>query len=1083
MPLNLHTSNHLEKLSEKIAHILSVPLANPFEPEVVVVQSKGMERWISLELARKHGICANIRFPFPNHFIHELMQRIVQDLPEKSAFDPKIMTWRIMSLLPECLERPSFADLKSYLTDPKAEIKQVQLSTRIADLFDQYALFRPSMILEWERGKDGHWQAELWRELIKKTENQHRAALGKTLIETLTGKSPVAELPERISVFGISALPQFHVEVLDAISQHSEVNLFLMNPCKEYWGDIVSDSEIRRASKRKKPADFNLELFHFEKGNSLLASTGKLGRDFFDLIEDFNCDVSESFVEPGQDSVLGCLQTDVLHLQDRFLRSAKKKLMEPDDDSIQFHSCHSQRREVEVLQDHLLSLFDQNPDLQPNDIIVMMPDVEPYAPYIQAAFDLPYDDPMRIPYSISDQSHARENDIIDTFFALLNLIGGRFGSSEVMGILESPAIRARFELGEDDLDLIHAWVRETRIRWGIDQFDRERMGLPAFSQNTWRSGLERMLLGYAFPVNEQELFRDILPYDKVEGSQANVLGKLAEFMELLFKMTESFSRKYTLMDWHVKLNDMLDTFFSYDNQTMYQAQTIRRSLTEMDDLEMVSGFEGEISLVEVRYHLETRLLSEGQGFGFLTGGLTFCSMLPMRSIPAKVICLIGMNGDSYPRMNQQLAFDLMAEKPMKGDRSRRSDDRYLFLEALMSAREKFYISYIGQSIKDNTAIPPSVLVIELMDYVNQNFQVQNGEIMDNIVKVHRLQAFSPEYFKPGSAYFSYSRENLEAAKILTMERKSPPSFFDAGLPEPGEEFLKVSLFDLYRFFRNPARFLLNQRLRLFLQEDIPVLEEKETFRLGGLDRYDVAQRLVQDLTSGDDIDVSRQIALASGRLSHGAVGQQEFDSLTEKVSRFVASTTAITGQKPLPPINVDIRKNQFRIVGTIEDIYPSGLMVSRFAAVRAKDQLRAWLLHLVLNEIGEAGYPKTTFLTGIDTATDGNWRAWRFGSLEANSKILERILDIYWEGMTAPIPFFPESALEYSLLLYQGNQQYFSLGKARNKWRGTRMERGESEDAYFHLTFGREKDPMDKRFQQLARDIYNPLLLNRQGLD
>ena len=343
MTLRLFTANRLETLAEALAEALRSPLASPMDEEVVVIQSQGMRRWVSMQLALHHGVCANYRFYFPNAFVHHLFRRLTPELPEQSPYDPEIMTWKIRRLLPECIKGPGFEDLKAYLGHSGGDLKTFQLSERIADTFDQYLLFRPEMILRWERGAEDHWQAVLWRELAKENgECKHRAALGKAFLEGLSKTSAGrGDLPERVSVFGISAIPRFHMEVLAGMSQFAQVNLFLMNPCKEYWGDILSEWEMRGAAGREGRADLLDEALHLEKGNSLLASMGRLGRDFFDLINELGCEEYTLFEEPGEGKLLSCIQSDILNLRERQGALDGGMAFEEDDTSIQIHSCHS----------------------------------------------------------------------------------------------------------------------------------------------------------------------------------------------------------------------------------------------------------------------------------------------------------------------------------------------------------------------------------------------------------------------------------------------------------------------------------------------------------------------------------------------------------------------------------------------------------------------------------------------------------------------------------------------------------------------------------------------------------------------
>ena len=1077
--LRLFTSNRLEVLADAMADVLKTPLVSVLDEETIVVQSRGMERWVSMQLAQRHGICANYRFPFPNAFVHEVFRKVIPDLPERSSFDPKIMTWRIMKLLESCIRMPGFEDLKIYLGDTQRDLKRFQLSERIADTFDQYLLFRPEMILRWEDGKEDHWQAVLWRELAKGNEKGHGVALAKAFFEAVEESlSEIKGLHERVSVFGISALPRFHVQVLGAISQFTQVNLFLMNPCREYWGDVLSDWEMKRTTVTEGTKDLIVEELHLERGNSLLGSMGTLGRDFFDLINEFACEEFQTFADPGEHNMLSCLQSDILNLRDRQQGLNAKKVVSVHDISIQIHSCHSPMREIEVLHNRLLDMFEKDPSLLPKDILVMTPDIEAYAPYIQAVFDTPADDSRRIPFSISDRSIRKESEIIDTFLAILDLQASRFTASQVFAILESPAVQRKFGFREADLDLVRKWVRDTRIRWGIDAESRDQLGLPGSAENTWKAGLERLMLGYAMPGQDENMFSGVLPYDHIEGGEASVLGRLLEFTEQIFTHVTSLSQQRTLDGWSKTLAGLLDRFFMPDEHTESEMQVIRRTLNDLGDVQEVAVFDEEIDINVMKWHLGRYLETEGFGFGFITGGVTFCAMLPMRSIPFKIICLVGMNGDAYPRQSKPLGFDLMARHPKPGDRSSRNDDRYLFLEAMLSARENLYISYVGQSIQDNSLIPPSVLVSELLDYIEQGFKAPGERILDHLVTKHRLQAFSPEYFKKNKKLFSYSDENCQAAQCILKAPETPVPFISRGLSDPEKEWKTVDLNDLCTFFGNPARFLLNRRLGIHLEERTSILEEREAFEIKGLEKYLLEEDLVERKLAGASLKDFLPLTRASGQLPHGTLGECIFEALSQGVETFVKKTGPYTRETTLEPLEVDLSISGFRLIGRINTIYPERLLRYRYARVRSRDRVKVWIHHLALNSLMADRYPRTSMLAGLDTNNRRypEWVAWEYSPVENSEEILGRLLEEYWAGLVRPLHFFQDCSWEYAHMLLEKNKPIENaLNSARSVWTGSDYSRGECEDPYYQLCFG-NTDPLDSEFRRIAEEVFRPFL-------
>ena len=806
--LRIFTGNRLEILADRLAEVVSRPLATALEPETVIVQSRGMERWVSMALARRNGICANMAFPFPNAFLDDLFRRILPDLPDPSPFDPEILTFRIMKRLPAFLERPAFADLKRYLVDDTKGVKLYQLAVRVADLFDQYLVFRPEMIFQWEAGQgddgpDNLWQAELWRDLSHGKEKVHRARLHRNLLLRLD-TLPVAAvgLPSRISVFGISYLPPFHLQALAGLARISPVYLFLLNPCREYWADILSRRAMHRLTRKIARGTVDADALHMEQGHPLLASLGGLGKEFLVSISATEAHIEDCFVPVDEHSLLSSLQADIFYLRDHSDSRPADRVAIGDagptaaDASIQIHACHGPLREIEVLHDRLLALFEEHPDLRPRDVIVMAPDIVAYTPYIRAVFDTQTDAGQTIPYSIADQGAGSNKGVLRSFLSLLDLKGSRFEATRVLGLLELPGIKERFDLTAADLTTIARWVRDVNIRWGRDAAGRMRIGLPGLAENTWQAGIDRLLLGYAMPGSDRRMFDGILPYDHIEGSEALVLGRFIAFLQHLFEWSERLEQSMPPADWRDVFIELLERFIAVDEDAEQEVQQLRRSLENFGCLEERAGFAVPLELEVVRTHLENTLERTHAGGGFISGGVTFCAMLPMRSIPFEVVCLIGMNTAAFPRESTPLGFDLMARFPRPGDRSRRRDDKYLFLEALVSAARVFYISYVGQSVQDNSDIPPSVIVSELIDTIEGSYGIP---AVDLVVR-HPLQAYSPRYFDDSDpALFSYSFENFMAAAGAAVS-DGPQPFFKVPLAPPPTEWQTLRLEQLCQFY-------------------------------------------------------------------------------------------------------------------------------------------------------------------------------------------------------------------------------------------------------------------------------------------
>lgn len=1091
--LHLFTSNRLETLACHLAERLRAPLVSPLQPEIVVVRNKGMERWLKQELARQHRICANVQFPFPEAFGQQIFRKLFPKLPTQSGLERDSLSWRIMATLPELLGHEAFTPLRHYLEGAADDRKIVQLAVKIANLFDQYLVFRTDMIASWDRGAGTDWQPILWRTVAAGFAETHAAALWRQAGRLLHDDAGSFAFPERISIVGVSALPPFYLDLFAGLARGTQVNLFLLQPSQEYWGDITSAREGERILRRRKTPDAEAFQLHLEAGNRLLASMGYLGRDFLKLLLDAGDWIPhEDFTEPGHDTLLRTIQSDILHLHDRGKGDdAPRMPIAPSDQSIAIHSCHSPLREMEVLYDQMLDWFQNDPSLAPRDIVVMTPEIESYAPFIQAVFGSPEDDARAIPFTVADRGARGQSQVIDTFLRVLDLPNTRLGAATVLGLLETPSVRERFELAEGDLPLIRQWIDDTNIRWGIDGEHRAQFDLPNLDGNTWRHGLNRLLLGYSLPRRGSETFESILPHDPIEGEAAAVLGRFAAFAEKLFAAVATLTEPRPLSDWAACGAQLIQDFFAASEDAAPELQTIREALAALRRQEEAAGYRAPISLAVLLERLRPVLEEDLYNTGFLNGGVTFCGLKPMRSIPFKVVCLVGMNDNTFPRPTHQLSFDLMAREPRLGDRSTREDDRYLFLETLLSARDRLHLSYVGQSVRDDSEAPPSVLISELLDYIDQGFSVGDSEpsganqssttaLRERLVTKHRLQAFSPEYFTGASRLFSYSRENCEASETMRRARRTPTPFVSTLLaaPEPASNIIRLD--DLAQCFANPAAFFLLQRLNIKPRREGEELSEREPFTLENLERYQLRQDLLAQHLDADTSSASDAATTALGTLPLGAVGEVDLQRNQDVVQEFVARLQPFRAASTREPLGIELPVGEVILSGTVTLHGRQGPLLFRCAKLRAKDQLRAWIIHLAACAVEPT---TSTLLLGEDATI-------QFRPVQNAIAHLEELLRFYCNNLVAPLKFFPTASLAFAEAEFKVNSGRSSsrakppIEKARDAWQGTfgNPDRAEMNDPAFALCF-RDAEPLDAEFESLARRIVLPLMEHRKEVD
>jgi exodeoxyribonuclease V gamma subunit len=1056
----------MEILLEHLADILAEPAGAVLEPETIVVQSRGMSRWISMELAKKFGVWANSAFPFPNKFVKDLFATTMPEVASSELFEPELLTWRVSTQLERLLDKPEFKELQIYLSGHSRGLKLYQLAEKIADTFDQYTLYRGDVLEQWESGCGSDWQALLWKELAADGKEFHRAGLKSEFLTCITsGRIDVSKLPPRILMFGLSYMPAFHLEIVAAVASFVDVHLFVLSPCREYWGDIFSEKFRARQS-----TEFR-ELT--EEGNALLASLGGLGRNFSNLILDSGAQFSleqDEYVESAGDTLLSSLQNSILNLVNA---DAENKIeIAPDDRSIAVHACHSAMREVEVLHDQLLDMFATLDGLAPRDIIVMTPDIETYSPYITAVFSGHQDPKRRIPFTIADRSMRNEGSVGEALLAILALPGSRFTAPEVIDILSSDSVCSCFDLSGDDLELVKKWLEETHITWGMSADDRSAVGLPGYSEGSWLAGLERLVFGYALSSDDNELIDGILPFDALEGDAATVLGRFVHFVRLLHAAVSDLDKPRSLLQWRETLRTIQKNFFISSHAVVREYASIENVIESLGESGKRSGYTDDVGLDVIRVWLRKRLDDEGAGVGFLSGNVTFCAMLPMRSIPVTVVALLGMNDGPFPRQSRSPGFDIIPVQPRPGDRSLRDEDRYLFLEALLSARTRLYISYTGLSIRDNSVIPPSVLVSELLDFMDRGYRrgcvagcldgAGDGdrEFHTSITTSHRLQPFSSAYFDgQEKELFSYSTENLHAARGLSTAGSVRPRFFSEELSAPDELLREVRIADLLTFFENPAAYIVRHRLGIKPEQNSSPLEEREIFELDNLQAYSIKKELLAHVIAGNNAEELHAIIRARGVLPPAGQGDILFKKLAVQATEFAGQVLhTIAGQQFLPPLDVDFTLGEFRIYGRISSLLPEQLLRYRSSKLSAKDQVKVWIEHLILNVVAAESYPTQSMLIMLDGSVV-------LQPVTDSTALLTVLLRRYWQGLTKPLHFFPRSSLAYT--------EKGKLAAAEAAWNNDKFP--ESADPAYTLCFG-DDSPLDGEFEQVSTDVFTAYL-------
>jgi len=1144
-------ANHLEDLRRAVVWICRQHPVPPLASETFLVQSNGIAQWLKLALAEDPigeadggmGIAAGMDFLFPSRFIWQAYRAVLpaEEVPEQSPFDKSRLVWRLFRLLPTLVqEQDAFSPLRRFLDGSDADTRCYQLAGQIADLFDQYQVFRADWLTSWEAGADTielargevreltddqRWQPVLWRALV--ADVAELSATSRSRIHTrfmeygqhLTASDRPPGLPPRIIVFGVSSLPRQALEALSVLSRISQVVLCVHNPCEYFWADIISDRDLLTASRRRGREHEKLasltdpDALH-QHANPLLAAWGKQGRDYIRLLDEFDnpddyqnrvttpdgrIDIFSSHGKDGQARVLHQIQDDIRTLtsQQEMLGQARQ-LNPAEDHSIVFHRTHSPQREVEVLHDQLLAAFSADETLRPRDVIVMVPDVNAYAPHIQAVFGRYSPGASRyIPFTISDQQQRHRQPILIALDTLMSLPEHRFGASEVISLLDVPAVRRRFGIAESDLPLIRQWVEGANIRWGLNAGHRHSFDLPeGLARNTWQAGLRRMLLGYG--TGPDDAWQGIEPYGEIGGLQAALAGNLYRFVERLENLWKKLAEPYTPEQWLEVIQSMLEQFFDeFTDDELLLVNRLRRQAEQWFEDCASGGMDTEtLPLSIVREELLEGLEDGGLNQRFLAGKVNFATLMPMRAIPFKQVCLLGMNDGDYPRSRPPVDFDLMAQDSRPGDRSRREDDRYLFLEALLSAREQLYISWVGRSIHDDSERPPSVLVAQLRDHLDAVWSTgTTGSTSAVLTTGHPLQPFSRAYFPADSAgrraLFSYDHEWLQAHQVYEANDDQPLAYLPPAVP--------LTLAELSGFLKAPVDTFYRRRLQIQFINVQAQDTDNETFRLNGLQHWALERELIDQavVKATDDSDLERRLQdrlermRARGDLGMGSTEQvseqQLYSRMPDLYRRYREALQ--DWPDPLDPawnfrrtlnndqssVDVADRLGQLRTRpdgAVCRVVIANSSLLEKNAGARAlkyASVLEDWVVHLAGCSIDEAFH---TLVLGKEE--NRQILLPPVGCDQARA-LLDTLMSYWIQGQTQPLPVEPSTAYAYLRGLFppkKEGSEALGLEKAEQAFEATLAYRG----AYLGRAFADfESLTQAGDFAALVRDLYEPL--------
>ncbi len=1021
----LYHHHDLGRLAELLGALLENTPAGPLRRERVLVPNQGVQRWLQKELAENRGVLANVEFPLPAGFIWGDVIRDSLGYRNHEAYARDSMVWHLYRLLPGLADdHPAMA---RYLAGEPREVHRLQLAERLADVFDQYQVFRGDMLMAW----DGHaeeresvtaaWQAPVWRALVAALGEEHRVRTLREVIGGLQEGTLEVALPTgRVFVFGVGDLPPDYLRFLYALGRQQDVHLLLPNPSEVYWGD----AQAHRVSVHFPLAEEDLPgQAAVEAGHPLLASLGRPTRDFLHLlysdeliaIQEPALGQAMDYAPPTGDSLLARLQRGMIRLD----ATPEKDGKDENDISLQIHACHGPLREVQVLHDQLLDLLARDQSLEPREIVVMLPKLTDYAPAIRSVFGSA-GGRAHIPWSLSDQPRRASHPIVQTFLDLLALPVARWSASHIMNLVAVPAIMRRFGLDEADLASLQHWVAAAGIRWGLDADTRERRGAGRYDQNSWRFGLDRLLLG-SMLADEEQLVDDVAPWSDLEGNAADTLGRLHEIVDHLATWQATLEQPARAADWHDRFNRLLERLFAIDPEDSAESaaiEAIHEGLAVLETADRALG-DTPIDWLAVREALGNALAESGQRQPFLSGGVTFCSLQSLAGLPFRVVCLLGMNDGDFPRQDGGREFNLILHRRHLGDRANRDSDRLAFLQALLAAGEVFYLSYTGTDVRSGEPLEPAATAGEFMDFLHRHHfhGWSRADFVARLITRQPMQPFSRRYFERQrpARIFTFRDEWAEGSRARPDPEHTAPGLVDDSRMTVEDDDI-IELAALRYFFREPARVFLEQQLGVKLDQSEDQLADDEAFALDALSSAVLRAQLFDQVRREDRAVEEdqpprlwqRRGVLPPPPLATGAwAGEaRAVNALLPVAQDWQQETTAGVIDTALTT-----GAGEVRLVGRISEVHSDGLYRIRPGKLKLKHLLPHWVDYLALKAAGQLDDEAALHVAGLD-GEEPDLRRARVDCQTA-VRLLVDLVNEYREGLGRPLPFHAELAEAY----------------------------------------------------------------------
>ncbi len=1082
--LHIHRATRSDLLVERLATVLATPLADPFDADLVAVHSRGIERWIAQQLAHRlgigasdDGIAANIEFPFPGTIVHTAIASVASNQGAAAPSDPwqpDVLAFTMLDMWDAgLLDDVDLAGFGHHVALDRH--RRLPAFRHAAELLDSYQQHRPEMVRAWvqwdgtSEAPDGRggalphhlsWQPRLLAVLRTHLGPTRAELTARAAAALRAGTGPVPGLPPRISVFALTALAAGHFEILDALTHRLDVHAFLLHPSPVAWEQDRSAAASAPAPGAPRPRRIDTPLGR--GGHPLLTGWGRDSRELQLLLGDRGTDDPLDGVANPPTTLLARLQSDIAANVERPADDAWN--LDAGDVSVQVHSAHGLHRQVEVARDAILAALAQDQGLEPRDIVVMTPDVETFAPLVNASFRAASTPTSGIPdlrVRLADRALRVANPVMVCLGLVLEMADGRFEAGHVIELLRRTPVRSRFDLSEDDVELLDSLVTAAQVKWGLDAEHRRQHGLST-TVNTWQAGLDRILVGLVAP--DRALADHVVPLDSASIDPATI-GRLAEYVARLRHVQRTLAgtdEGRSMRAWRTALIEAADLLLAPEPTAEWQRWQLDTVLAEVTAA--AGDSETPVTLRELRDLLDDRLAGRPSRTNHQTGDLTVCSLVPMRTVPFRVVVVIGLDDGSWPRHRTRAGDDILGVTPVVGDRDPGSEDRQLLLDALMAARDQFIITHRGAHQATNQPVPPSVVVSELLDVIDATARTTTGDrAREMIVTRHPLRAADARTFASDRPHFDALAAAGANALSGPMTEVIPLAFDPpTTVPDPPDD---LSLAQLARILKNPTSAWMRHCLGFTDRDAGDARDDNLAVEATGLAGWGLGEALTAALIAGEPLARVEERLRDAGELPVGRLGRDAIETHLPTAAAIAAAhrDAVATAQEGVgvdaatpAELTIDLSLPTGTLRGVVTPTLGTRLVHTTYSRFRPSNLLDAWIRMLACAANG----------TPVDVVSVAKSRSGSKSKIavshwitppdrDAAREILDDLVRVAKWATCHPTPLFTNTSGEYWQGITNGKPENGAIRAAENFWStGWPDKYGEGHDLNVRRLFG-----------------------------